>query len=364
MKKIVFVIPSLKRTGVGNVLFNIVKNLDKTHFNPSIIILSAAGKGSIQKEIENLAIPIYVLSSKAKSFININMIRKYNHILNDLKPDIIHFHSFKADCYYFFTAKKNVYYLMSTAHNVSIEDFSYTYGKVIGYFMDKLQRYIFKRLNKVVSVSSTVNSYLRSRNIRNTIVIYNGVDKPKTLDINHSDNVKFLPKLKHPVFISTSILSNRKNVVQGIKAFKNQQINGTLILVGEGPLYSSLRKKYEGNNIMFTGFVEDVFNYLKLADIFISNSKSEGLPMGAIEAMSLNLPLLLSDIPQHRELRKEDTKFIQLYRINSNSEMIEKANLLNSLSLKYMSDTSSIFDKYFDSSVMSLEYQKIYSYVG
>ena len=46
----------------------------------------------------------------------------------------------------------------------------------------------------------------------------------------------------------------------------------------------------------------DVLPYLQAVDYFISASSDEGLPNSVLEALATGLPVLLSDIPSHREI--------------------------------------------------------------
>lgn len=60
------------------------------------------------------------------------------------------------------------------------------------------------------------------------------------------------------------------------------------------------------NRIEFTGLLprEDVFRKMLDADVYISPSTLEGLPISVLEAMACGLPVILSDIPPHREIEK------------------------------------------------------------
>ena len=49
--------------------------------------------------------------------------------------------------------------------------------------------------------------------------------------------------------------------------------------------------------MLFVGGCAVNNNYLRAADYYVSASRTEGMPLGVLEAMAEGLPLLLSDIP-------------------------------------------------------------------
>jgi glycosyltransferase involved in cell wall biosynthesis len=73
-----------------------------------------------------------------------------------------------------------------------------------------------------------------------------------------------------------------------------------LWIVGDGPLEFSLRKLSDelGLNecVTFFGEQADVSPFLLAADLFVSSSVTEGLPMSLLEAMSVALPALVTDV--------------------------------------------------------------------
>jgi glycosyltransferase involved in cell wall biosynthesis len=90
-----------------------------------------------------------------------------------------------------------------------------------------------------------------------------------------------------------------------------------LVYIGAGPLRDALISKRQAlglvDQVEFTGLIprEQVFEHLLNADLFLSLSCGEGLPVSVLEAMACRCPVLLSDIPPHREIAA-GSKFIPL----------------------------------------------------
>ena len=100
---------------------------------------------------------------------------------------------------------------------------------------------------------------------------------------------------------------------------KNHKENEYLIMLGKGEYEEELRHK-TNNNIICPGFVEDVNGYMSIADIYVSASKSEGLPLSVLQAMSNGLYLLLSKIPPHAEIINENNDIGTLFSENNFSK--------------------------------------------
>ena len=81
-----------------------------------------------------------------------------------------------------------------------------------------------------------------------------------------------------------------------------------LILIGQGPLQEDLknlaREKGIENQVDFKGLLprEKVYRSLMEADLYVSTSSYEGLPIGVLEAMGCGTACLVTNIEQHEEI--------------------------------------------------------------
>lgn len=94
---------------------------------------------------------------------------------------------------------------------------------------------------------------------------------------------------------------------------------GRLTMVGAGRLESATAARAEAlglsDRVEFTGLIprDEVFVRCAGADVLVSTSHGEGLPVAVIEAMAAECPVILSDIPPHREVA-DGAEFVPLVR--------------------------------------------------
>jgi glycosyltransferase involved in cell wall biosynthesis len=108
-------------------------------------------------------------------------------------------------------------------------------------------------------------------------------------------------------------LAEQKNLINLIKAFSLVSIDKDVLLLicGEGPLRNSLirtaRKSGVGDNVRVSGFVPSsrLWSLMKGAELLVLASDYEGFPNVIAEAMICGCPLVVSDIPAHREFLDE-----------------------------------------------------------
>ena len=104
-------------------------------------------------------------------------------------------------------------------------------------------------------------------------------------------------------------LSQRKNqifLIRGIHALRREGIPASLLLLGEGSerecLEEEIRRLDLADCVFLAGNQEPILPYLAATDLYVSASISEGLPFNVMEAMSLGLPVWLSDTKGQSDL--------------------------------------------------------------
>ncbi len=192
-------------------------------------------------------------------------------------------------------------------------------------FRDRLMMYpIVMLFRRVVFVGTTaLDSMPRSLRWigRHRIeVVPNGVDIERV-------DWALASRLREPVrggqtFLVASVgrlidVKNPSAVIKAVDAVGDSQWR--IVFVGEGPmrpmLEAAVHEMRSGALATFTGLVprEEVYHQLWDADVCVSTSRVEGLPVAVLEAMACRRPVILSDIPAHREITR-GVDFIPLVR--------------------------------------------------
>jgi glycosyltransferase involved in cell wall biosynthesis len=123
-----------------------------------------------------------------------------------------------------------------------------------------------------------------------------------------------------------------------------------LVLVGgklhDDDLYESFDEK-ENRNVIRTGFLEEkeLACLYRRAFAFINLSLQEGFNIPILEAANCGAPLILSDIPVHREVAGENALFVDISSSDGILKVIEKMRDDN-LRIKFCDKSSDLAQKY------------------
>src|SRR5215216_4293180 len=110
------------------------------------------------------------------------------------------------------------------------------------------------------------------------------------------------------VILFAGRLDSGKNVHNLIRALAQiaHELPFIALVCGDGPrrlhLERLARELGIAHRVVFTGYVSNIWTLMKGADAFVSLSRFEGCPNVVIEAMACGCPLVVSDIPAHREI--------------------------------------------------------------
>ena len=170
------------------------------------------------------------------------------------------------------------------------------------------------------------------------------------------------------ILLSVCRLCEAKNLPWLVKLVKKMPDRVKLRFVGEGPLRSELellvRKFGLEHFIEFVGLLhrEKVFEEMLRADLFVSSSHWEGLPIAVIEAMAAEMPVILSDIGPHREIANHGSSVcvLPLDMDRWVKRVQEFVDMDKGERVRIGSQNSDIVKKHFSLERMHKEYSELY----
>ena len=200
--------------------------------------------------------------------------------------------------------------------------------------------YLLGRLDsRKVLVSQSEKSYAKEKKIflgNKSIIIRNGVSNmPRKGSQGIEDKFKnqlISSKIK---VISLCRFVDQKNIKDIVK-IACMIPNLDFFIIGYGPLMKEIKSfisKLKISNVFLIGEKKSVFEYLYSSDIYLSTSLYEGLPISILEAMSIGLPIVASNVIGNcdtiengksgflYELKEIDVAANYLVKLSSNNEL-------------------------------------------
>jgi len=198
-------------------------------------------------------------------------------------------------------------------------------------------------------------------------VVQNGVDLHR---IDHITKAK--PAVHNEYFTIATVglikIKNPTTVLDATYQYNNQDTK--LTFLGEGSLRPVLMQKVERlglqQQVQLTGMVarDKVFEYFTRADLFVSSSWGEGLPVAVMEAMACGCPVVLSNIPPHREIA-EGVDFIPLLKPNDVTGFAQEIKKFREMSISERAAIGQkcrkLIEDRFSLPIMHAGYQEIYA---
>lgn len=229
-------------------------------------------------------------------------IKKINSIIRRIEKeyDVVAYHVHEGKSVILFSVatlwryrNKTIYTLHSTFKNYPF------HNKLFSFCASLLAR-------DVVCVSKTSLKYypkiLKFIRGKHAMCIQNGVDMERINAVT-----SFTPNDKSFTIIYVARLVALKRHYMLFEMLKELP-DVKLKLIGKGPLevylVNMVKEMHLETQVEFLGLLprEEVYKRLKEANLYISTSSYEGLPIGVLEAMGCGISCLVSDIEQHVEI--------------------------------------------------------------
>lgn len=207
------------------------------------------------------------------------------------KPNLISSHSSKAGILSRFASFISKVPVVFTAHGWAFTE-GVNENKRKKYI--KIESFLAKITDKIIAVSNyDYNLAIKEKvcNFSKIHMIHNGIDTTSIIKIPNENTIVNL--------VMVARFDIPKDQLKLIKAVSELN-NVNLFLIGDGPnlqeCISFVNNNNLNNKITFMGYVDNVINFLIDMDIFILISNYEGFPISTIEAMSVGLPIIISNV--------------------------------------------------------------------
>jgi glycosyltransferase involved in cell wall biosynthesis len=364
--RVLYVVSRLRRHGPISQLYNIIKYMDKRFFSTRILTLSDEASDTFLTEFSGLGIECYSLRL-SRSFgllFGWNVLRKF---LSKHPVDIIHVSDVRSSASVAMLSRKipriitrrEAFYKGNIASN----------GILLGSVFEMIYSIACRRADRVVAVSQYVKDTASLSLKRMGIdVIRNAVDTKRFVPVCDNKKRELRKYLSLPqdkkIFITIGWLSDRKDPLHLIEGFLSTELveQSLLLLIGDGQLRGRCDQLIGGcASVRLLGFINEVVPYLQAADFFVSASHFEGYPNAVMEALACGLPVVLSDIPPHREILNLNPCAGCLFHVRDVSglaKQMEEIVTADYYSLR--ASAVSIAEKKLNAQRMSSQYARLY----
>lgn len=246
-------------------------------------------------------IPVYrspktPLKALAFSAYSVNKIRQ-------LRPDVLHAHSLFSP-----TLAANI---AGGLFNIPVV------SKILrGGILGDVDRIKNKTLGnyRMSNMAKNVDGFIMiSEEIRNELITEGVAEEkchyiPNGVDINRfqslsDDKKQALRQELNVKDVPTAIFVGRldpekcvDNLINSWKEVHREHPEAQLLIVGIGEDEAELKELAGDNNVHFIGRVDNVEQYLQIADLYILPSSTEGLSNSLLEAMASELPIIVTSV--------------------------------------------------------------------
>ncbi len=264
--------------------------------------------------------------------LDIKGISRLRHVLEGIKPDIIHTHSYRDNFYGRLASKDLAVKRFTTLHLPLSSNLIMPYWKRWIYqFIDNRTNYL---VDGFIAVSRDMKAALLKQDIdeKKIRVILNGLDL-EGFD-KEEDNSKELRKdwLKGKDGIIIGCIGRltyqkgQRYLIEAVSRLKRDIPNITLVLLGKGVLqdeYISLAQSLSVDLIL-AGFRRDIYSCLKAFDAFVLPSIDEGLPITLLEAAGALTPIVATSVGGVPEFLRDrvDALLVRSMDVNALSDAI------------------------------------------
>ncbi|WP_298896297.1 glycosyltransferase [uncultured Psychroserpens sp.] len=348
--KILFILPSLKAGGAERVVSFIAQNLDKTKFEPILLIIgfekdAAFSVTGIETHFLNknrVLQGVTGIFSKLRSIKPQIVMTSIAHLTSVTAIQALYFRKTK-----FVAREANIKKITKIYHNNTTLPFGKTLSKIS-----------YKLLDAIICQSKDMADELielRPKTTHKVHIINNPITKVLSSEIETNDN-------PFPQYITVGRLHNEKGHNRILDALSVLDFDFMYTIIGSGPHKQLIKDKVEELNltekVKWIDFTNAVENHLRQSTVFIQGSYAEGFPNALLESCAVGTPVIAFNAPGGTSEIVVDS--INGFLVDSENELKEKLNQLKKQPLDRLQIIKSVTDKFSKEQIIG-QYEKVFT---
>lgn len=322
--KVLFTISNFNTAGSGKVVFDLVNGLDKNKFN--IEIACEDSKGAFFKTVESLGVPIRIFTTKTNYrpyYSLLFRIWKISKFFKKNQYDLIHSWQWSND--------------WTEAVAARLVGVKWIYTKKAMGFKSKHWKIKSWIADFIVTINDEMHNYFPNKKAQALIPL--GIDtdyySPDGFDHANSSNTSFFNVITVANLVPVKGI---EILIHAIKILNDPSIRLTVLGANDndyGQKMIALSDELDmTGQIDFIGKKLDVRPYIAESDLYViptlNEGRKEGMPMALVEAMSMGVPLLGSNITGINFVLKDFKNL--LFEAGNSEELALQINEIKSLS--------------------------------
>lgn len=291
--RVLYTIPNFDTAGSGRSVYDLVKHIDRSKFEPEICV--TRDDGAFYNKVEQLDVKIHVFPFKTKlrPWISYPLrVLRISQFFRKNRFDIIHSWNWSSD--------------ISEPLAAKLASVPYIYTKKAMGWSAKNWKRKSKLSTRIIAVNQDIiDLYLQDMTekvVRFPLAINTDQYKRKVFNSDISKSTYF--KQDDFVIVSVANLVAVKGIevlLEAVNSLNDDKIKVLIVGNDKNDYAQQLKAHYKSNsNIVFTGKHMEVRPFLELADLFVIPTKDEGrregIPNAPLEAMAMECVVLGSNV--------------------------------------------------------------------